>query len=106
MRYLSKRGQMIMDPVAMIVQTVDAYSDHKDYAHKLEHLMGMKASDIGAKGIIGVSVHADLPEVCRVLGENHLKKVPVLEDGVIVGVINRSDITHFSMEKYLEERGA
>lgn len=106
MRYLSKRGQMIMDPVVMIVQTVDAYSDHKDYAHKLEHLMGMKASDIGAKGIIGVSVHADLPEVCRVLGENHLKKVPVLEDGVIVGVINRSDITHFSMEKYLEERGA
>ena len=106
MRYLSKRGQMIMDPVVMIVQTVDAYSDHKDYAHKLEHLMGMKASDIGAKGIIGVSVHADLPEVCRVLGENHLKKVPVLEGGVIVGVINRSDITHFSMEKYLEERGA
>ena len=106
MRYLSKRGQMIMDPVVMIVQTVDAYSDHKDYAHKLEHLMGMKASDIGAKGIIGVSVHADLPEICRVLGENHLKKVPVLEDGVIVGVINRSDITHFSMEKYLEERGA
>lgn len=106
MRYLSKRGQMIMDPVVMIVQTVDACSDHKDYAHKLEHLMGMKASDIGAKGIIGVSVHADLPEVCRVLGENHLKKVPVLEDGVIVGVINRSDITHFSMEKYLEERGA
>lgn len=106
MRYLSKRGQMIMDPVVMIVQTVDAYSDHKDYARKLEHLMGMKASDIGAKGIIGVSVHADLPEICRVLGENHLKKVPVLEDGVIVGVINRSDITHFSMEKYLEERGA
>ena len=106
MRYLSKRGQMIMDPVVMIVQTVDAYSDHKDYAHKLEHLMGMKASDIGAKGIIGVSVHADLPEVCRVLGENHLKKVPVLDDGVIVGVINRSDITHFSMEKYLEERRA
>lgn len=106
MRYLSKRGQMIMDPVVMIVQTVDAYSDHKDYVHKLEHLMGMKASDIGAKGIIGVSAHADLPEVCRVLGENHLKKVPVLEDGVIVGVINRSDITHFSMEKYLEERGA
>ena len=106
MRYLSKRSQMIMDPVVMIVQTVDAYSDHKDYAHKLEHLMGMKASDIGAKGIIGVSVHADLPEVCRVLGENHLKKVPVLEDDIIVGVINRSDITHFSMEKYLEERGA
>ena len=104
MRYLSKRGQMIMDPVVMIVQTVDAYADHKDYAHKLEHLRSMKASDIGAKGIIGVNVHADLPEVCRVLGENHLKKVPVLDNGIIVGVINRSDITHFSMERYLADR--
>ena len=104
MRYLSKRGQMIMDPVVMIVQTVDAYADHAGFAQKLEKLMGMRASDIGAKGIIGVSIHADLPEVCRVLGENHLKKVPVLDGGVIVGVINRSDITHFSMEKYLEER--
>ena len=104
MRYLSKRGQMIMDPVVMIVQTVDAYADHAGFAQKLEKLMGMRASDIGAKGIIGVSIHADLPEVCRVLGENHLKKVPVLDNGVIVGVINRSDITHFSMEKYLEER--
>ncbi len=104
MRYLSKRGQMIMDPVVMIVQTVDAYADHAGFAQKLEKLMGMRASDIGAKGIIGVSIHADLPEVCRVLGENHLKKVPVLDNGVIVGVINRSDITHFSMEKYLAER--
>ncbi len=104
MRYLSKRGQMIMDPVVMIVQTVDAYADHAGFAQKLEKLMGMRASDIGAKGIIGVSIHADLPEVCRVLGENHLKKVPVLDGGVIVGVINRSDITHFSMEKYLAER--
>ena len=103
MRYLSKRGQMIMDPVVMIVQTVDAYADHKDYAHKLEHLMGMKASDIGAKGIIGVNVHADLPEVCRVLGENHLKKVPVLDNGIIVGVINRSDITQYSMAAYLAD---
>ena len=66
--------------------------------------MEMPANVIGAKGIIGVDIHADLPEVCRVLGENHLKKVPVLDDGHIVGVINRSDITHYAMEQYLAER--
>ena len=106
MRYLSKRSQMIMDPVVMIMQTVDADVDNKDFARKLDALMGMPATSIGSKGIIGVDVHADLPEVCRVLGENHLKKVPVLDEGQVVGVINRSDITHFSMEKYLEEREA
>lgn len=104
MRYLSKRNQILMDPIVMIMQTVDADADNKDFARKLEELMDMPALSIGAKGIIGVDAHADLPEVCRVLGENHLKKVPVLDDGHIVGVINRSDITRFSMEKYLEER--
>ena len=105
MRYLSKRSTMMMDPVVMIMQTVDADGGNKDFARKLDELMGMQALSIGAKGIIGVDVHADLPEVCRVLGENHLKKVPVLDDGQVVGVINRSDITHYSMEQYLAERG-
>ena len=105
MRYLSKRSAMVMDPVVMIVQTMEADGDNKDFARKLDELMGKPAKSIGAKGIIGVDLHADLPEVCRVLGENHLKKVPVLDDGHIVGVINRSDITRFSMERYLEDRG-
>ena len=106
MRYLSKRSTMMMDPVVMIMQTVDADGGNKDFARKLDELMTMPAKSIGAKGIIGVDVHADLPEVCRVLGENHLKKVPVLDEGQVVGVINRSDITHYSMEQYLAERDA
>ena len=106
MRYLSKRSTMMMDPVVMIMQTVNADGGNKDFARKLDELMTMPAKSIGAKGIIGVDVHADLPEVCRVLGENHLKKVPVLDEGQVVGVINRSDITHYSMEQYLAERDA
>lgn len=104
MRYLSKRSAYVMDPVVMIMQTIDSNSEHKDFARKLEELMAMPATSIGSKGIIGVDVHADLPEVCRVLGDNHLKKVPVLDEGQVVGVINRSDVTHYSMEQYLAER--
>ncbi len=104
MRFLSKRSQMVMDPVVMIMQTVEADGDNKDFARKLDELMDIPAQSIGTKGLISVDIHADLPEVCRVLGENHLKKVPVLDEGHVVGIVNRSDITHYSMEKYLEER--
>ncbi|WP_417142705.1 MDR family MFS transporter [Raoultibacter massiliensis] len=99
MRHLSKRSQMYVDPVVMIMQMG---RDSTGFDDKLRELMQMRAKDIGAKGIIGVDIHADLPEVCRVLGENHLKKVPVLDDGQIVGVINRSDVTQYSMKSYLE----
>lgn len=104
MRYLSKRSTMVMDPIVMIMQATSETGDNKEFDKKLAALMEMPANVIGAKGIIGVDIHADLPEVCRVLGENHLKKVPVLDDGHIVGVINRSDITHYAMEQYLAER--
>lgn len=65
--------------------------------------MQMPVREIGAPRPICVSVHAKLPDVCRVLAENHLKKVPVLEDGHIVGIINRSDITQYSMAAYLAD---
>ena len=68
--------------------------------------MSMNVREIATKGIIGVDAHDNLTEVCRVLGENHLKKVPVLDNGQVVGVINRSDITHYTMETYLRHRDA
>ena len=38
-------------------------------------------------------------------GDNHLKKMPVLDHGKVVGVINRSDITQYAMKSYLEREG-
>ena len=41
---------------------------------------------------------------CPRSAANHLKKVPVMEGDVIVGIINRSDITQYSMQAYLDHR--
>ena len=102
MRALSSRhDQQFVDPIIMIMRTVN---DDHGFEEKLDRLMNMKVREIGAMGVIGVDIHAKLPEVCRILGKNHLKKVPVLEDGVIVGVINRSDIAQYSMKAYLEKK--
>lgn len=98
MRHLSKRSELYVDPVVLIMQ---ARRDETAFDKKLENLMEMEVKDIATRGIIGVDIHADLPEVCRILGDNHLKKAPVLESGKVVGVINRSDITHYSMKSYL-----
>ncbi len=79
-------------------------SDETPYAEKLRSLMQMPVSAVGVREAIGVNVHTDLDEVCRVLAKYHLKKVPVLDDDRIVGIINRSDITRYSMEEYLAGR--
>ena len=99
MRALSKRERTYMDPIIMIMRTE---ADGHGFDEKLESLMDMNVKRIGAMGIVGVDVHADLADVCRVLGENRLKKVPVTDEGRIVGMINRSDITQYAMRMYLE----
>ncbi|MCI2241087.1 MDR family MFS transporter [Adlercreutzia faecimuris] len=101
LKRLSPRGGQVIDPIVMIMNS--AY-DERDYNERLEQLMAAPVSEIGARRSIGVSIHASLPEVCRVLAENHLKKVPVMEGDVIVGIINRSDITQYSMQAYLDHR--
>lgn len=99
MRFLSKRSHLYTDPVVMIMQ---ASNDDTSFDDKLAALMRMNVMDVATKGVIGVSLYAKLPEVCRVLGDNHLKKVPVLDKGKIVGVVNRSDVTLYSMQTYIK----
>lgn len=101
MRLLSTQSNSYMDPVVMIMQM---RADEETYDEKLANLMKMSIRDIGTKGVIGIDLHTTLPQVCRILSKNHLKKVPVLHEGKIIGVINRSDITLYSMKTYLEGR--
>lgn len=101
MRFLSSRTHIYTDPVIMIMNSA---RDTTKFDEKLARLMELNVRDVATKGIIGVSAHASLNDVCRVLGDNHLKKVPVLDDGKIVGIINRSDITLYSMRTYVESK--
>lgn len=103
MRHLAKHSKIYVDPVIMIMQTG---GDQDSFSKKLQILMGMQVKDIATKGIIGASVHDDLTEVCRILGTNHLKKVPILDGERVVGIINRSDVTRYSMKTYLENDAA
>ncbi len=101
LKRLSKQHGSVMDPIVLIAATA---KDDTPYADRLEQVMQLPVSSVGVGESIGVNINEDIGEVCRVLASNHLKKVPVLERGRIVGIINRSDITRYSMESYLESR--
>ena len=101
LKHLARQSETYTDPIALIAATAQ---DETPYNEKLERIMELPVTAVGARESIGVNIHADIGEVCRVLAHNHLKKVPVLEGGRVVGVINRSDITHYSIQAYLAGR--
>lgn len=77
--------------------------DNADFGETLRATMAQPVSSIATKRIISVDVNDDLGEVARVLAEGHLKKAPVLKNGVMVGIINRSNITHYAIDRYYAE---
>jgi CBS domain-containing protein len=61
--------------------------------------MDMSVLEIGRKQVVSVDYNADMTKVCSVLSDGHLKKVPVLDNGKLVGIINASNITKYILGK-------
>lgn len=97
MRYLSKAH-----PLFINVYSFAAISEENGFDEKLEALMKAKVKDVMKKKVTTVDINTSLEEVCKILNERHLKKVPVMDNGKMAGIINRSNITKYALELYLK----
>ena len=78
-----------------------AASQEHGFDRRLSDLISMKVRDIAVKKVVTVNSGDSLREVCRVLEQNHLKKVPVMDGPEMVGIINSSNITKYALLKVL-----
>ena len=100
MRYFAKNH------VAFKFAYAFAVSDENDnlFQTKLSELAYMKVCDIASSDPFFVRRNTDFNEICRVLATTHKKKVPVLnEENKIVGIIDRSEVTDYIIEKCVEK---
>ncbi len=82
----------------------DEHSDDELPNNRLAALMDTPIADICGNHVISVALTQNLGDVCTLLSSHHLKKVPVMHEHHMVGIINRSDITRYSMKQYLDSR--
>lgn len=92
-RYLSKNYSNVK--ISYSYEVVDGRAN--DFMSKIGELSTLKVCEIANDKPYAIDINADLGDVCRELGERHIKKAPVLENGVLVGVVSRSDITKYAM---------
>ena len=77
-----------------------AEGDDAAFDEKSKLLASMPVSRVATKNVLTVSVDDDMRTVCAKLAAHHLKKAPVMNGDVMVGVINRSDITRYTVNLY------
>lgn len=88
------------DPLTMLAVTAAA-DIHAD--EDLQYLMSRTVEDLCVQNCICAAVNANIGEVCRKLSEYHLKKLPIVDGGVVVGIINRSDVTKYAIETFVKD---
>lgn len=96
MRYLAKSHPLFVNAYSFA-----AINDGNDFDEKLDSLMRSKAGDVANKKIVTIDINTDAMDVCKILTDKHLKKAPVTQNGKMVGVINRSNITKYAIDTYL-----
>ncbi len=62
------------------------------FERELERMQAMTAGDLMARDVRTVDPDASLPDISRLMADEHAHHLPVIEDGTIVGMITRHDI--------------
>lgn len=68
------------------------FSDPDRMAREFSKAHGLKARDVMNRHVVSVDENTDLADVAAILDHNHIKRLPVLRHGKLVGLIARSDL--------------
>lgn len=71
---------------------MELFADSAALARDFVKSHGTQVADIMSPFVITVSADADLSHVANVLDSNRIKRVPVMENDVLVGIITRGDL--------------
>ncbi len=55
---------------------------------------GRRAEDVMTRKVMTVTPDTPVGEIARILERRHIKRVPVVEDGRIVGIVSRANLLH------------
>lgn len=55
---------------------------------------GGYASDVMTRGVISVSEEASIEDIAELLEKHRVKRVPVLRNGKLLGIVSRADLLH------------
>lgn len=67
---------------------------------------GMRARDVMTPGVITVSENASLAEIATLLESHHIKRVPVIRDGKLIGIVSRANLLFGLAVRHPTEAGA
>lgn len=99
MKFIAKQDPRIIDMTSFIT----VWYDTESFEKKLDDLMDLNVMELATTKVISVDEDFEIDEVAKVLGKKKIKKVPVLKDGILVGIISRTDIIRYIVGSHIKQ---
>lgn len=68
------------------------YNGISEYDRSFKKLLASKASDLMTKDVIVAAPDAEIEQLAGVMVTEHLKSIPIVEEGKLLGIVFRRDI--------------
>lgn len=73
-----------------------SHRDDGDMHERLRQLASLNVMKVAVRDVVCAQADMPLDVACRIISERRIKKVPVLEDGRVVGSLSRRNVIHFA----------
>jgi CBS domain-containing protein len=100
MKYIGYRDPIVSFSDFSLYYT-GTWIEPEPFADKIRHLNNLNVMEIATKKVIAVQFDEELDIVAKILGNKKIKKVMVLKDKKLAGIISRGDIIRFIVKNYL-----
>lgn len=91
MKFIAKQDPRIIDMTSFVT----VWYDTETFEKKLDDLMSLNVMELATTKVVSVDEDFEIDEVAKILGKKKIKKVPVLRDGRLVGVVSRAHIIRY-----------
>lgn len=89
MRYIGKHKDFFVDSLYTVAVIP---GDRHPFDERIEEVLDLNVMELADDSVLTASVETAGEEVAALLGKDEVKKLPVEEDGRLVGIISRGDV--------------
>ncbi|MGX2961301.1 CBS domain-containing protein [Peribacillus sp. JNUCC 23] len=98
MRHIGKHKDIFVDSFYYVNVLK---GDDDEFEERAKKILDLNVLNIAKKKVITVDYHEDIENIAALLGKKRIKKLPVVRNGGLAGIISRGDVIRHSFHTLL-----